>query len=68
MWVLDVEVIEEEHSVEGFHEELDLLWSGSGVDGTRGLRTYEHVCCDQKRKANIIWSVCFLYQLISTGL
>jgi hypothetical protein len=65
---LDVEVVEEEHSVEWLHEELDLLGLEVVEEGRGCVRAYEHICCNQKCEAHIVWRICFLFKKMSSGL
>jgi len=61
MRVLNIEVTEEEHSVERFHEELDLgKMSWVWMEGHAKTKAYQHVCCEENRETNIVWCIGFL--------
>lgn len=53
MWILDGQVVQEEHAMEGLHEEL-YLRQISQTSCNYMERTYKHVDCDQQRNCNII--------------
>jgi len=41
VWILDIDVVEEEHTVEGLEEELHLCWVSGGGSLTTLRDTYE---------------------------
>ena len=61
MRITNIDVVDKEHSVEGFDEKynlfplllggfFDLLWE----------QTNKQICCQQQREANVVWRIGFL--------
>jgi hypothetical protein len=62
MRILDIDVVNEEHSVERLLQKFDLVADRLDmVDKSQlGRSHYQAVSCQQQHEANIIWSIGFL--------
>jgi hypothetical protein len=60
MWVHDIDIIYEEHAVEGFDEKHD-LFRHEYLSPTFSFEDpYQYVCGEEDGKAQIVWGICFL--------
>jgi hypothetical protein len=61
MRITKTDVVDKEHSVEGFDEKYNLfpLLLGRFFDLQRE-QTNKHICCHQQREANVVWRIGFL--------
>lgn len=64
MWVLQIDIVDKEHSVERL-DEVDDLFGGiiSWIQRENEGGANQYISCRQQCDSNIIWRICFLFNI-----